>query len=195
MLTTHDMLKTRDAGKQLDVIILDFSKAFDTVDRETLWKILRIYGCPDDLVKLVREFHDGMKGRVSIGGDISDLFEIKHGVKQGCVLAPTLFALYLAAVLETMAFDLEGGVYIKTRMDGGGLFNLSRLKSERHTRKLCIRELLYADDSALVSNSLEEIQEITDKFAEAAKLFGLKINVSNSFSNLHLRNSTPYTPL
>ena len=172
--------KSKEQLRPMYIVFVDFSKAFDTVDRETLWKILSIYGCPDDLVKLVREFHDGMKGRVSIGGDISDLFEIKHGVKQGCVLAPTLFALYLAAVLETMAFDLEGGVYIKTRMDGGGLFNLSRLKSEKHTRKLCIRELLYADDSALVSNSLEEIQEITNKFAEAAKLFGLKINASKT---------------
>ena len=64
--------------------------------------------------------------------------------------------------------------------DGGGLFNLARLRSEKHTRKNCIRELLYADDSALVSNNLEEVQEITNRFADAAKLFGLKINVSKT---------------
>ena len=81
---------------------------------------------------------------LSIGGDISNAFEINHGVKQGCVLAPTLFALYLAAVLDTMTIELSGCVYIKTRMDGGGLFKLSRLKSEKLPRKLCtcIRELL-----------------------------------------------------
>ena len=172
--------KSKEQHRPLYIVFVDFSKAFDTVDRETLWKVLKIYGCPDDLIKLVREFHDGMNGRVSVGGDISDLFEIKHGVKQGCVLAPTLFALYLAAVLDTMSINLDAGVYIKTRMDGGGLFNLSRLKSEKHSRKVCIRELLYADDSALVSNSLEEVQEITNKFAEAAKLFGLRINVSKT---------------
>ena len=59
-------------------------------------------------IKLMREFHDGMYGRVSIGGDISNAFEISHSVKQGCVLAPTLFALYLAAVLDTMTIDLSG---------------------------------------------------------------------------------------
>ena len=61
----------------------------------------------------MREFHDGMYGRVSIGGDISNAFEINHGVKQGCVLAPTLFALYLAAVLDTMTIDLSRGFYIQ----------------------------------------------------------------------------------
>ena len=131
-------------------------------------------------IKLMREFHDGMYGKVSIRGDISNPFEINRGVKQGCVLVPTLFALYLAAVLDTMTIDLSGGVYIKTRMDGGGLFKLSRLKSEKLSRKLCIRELLYADDSALVSNSLQEIQEITNRFVEAAKSFGLKINISKT---------------
>ena len=79
------------------------------------------------------------------------------------MLTPTLFALYLAAVLETMSVDRHGGVYIKTRMDGGGLFKLSRLKSEKLSRREGIRELLYADDSALVSNNLQEMQEITTK--------------------------------
>ena len=91
-----------------------------------------------------------------------------------------MFALYLAAVLETKSNNLSGGVYIKTRVNGGGLYNLARLRSEKHTRKNCIRELLYANNSALVSNNLEEVQEITNRFADAAKLFGLKINVSKT---------------
>ena len=61
---------------------------------------------------MIRQLHDGMTGRVSIGGDISDTFPISHGVKQGCVVAPTLFTLYLGAVLETMSANLASGVYI-----------------------------------------------------------------------------------
>ena len=61
---------------------------------------------------MIRQFHDGMTGRVSIGGDISDAFPINHGVKQGCVLAPTLFTLYLGLVLETMSANLASGIYI-----------------------------------------------------------------------------------
>ena len=108
------------------------------------------------------------------------------------MLAPTLFGLYLAAVLETMSTDLAGGVYIKTRVNGGGIFNLARLKSSKYTREHCIRELLYADDSALVSNNLDEIQTIVDKFSTAARLFGLRTNVSKTellFQPSHQRNS------
>ena len=163
----------------LYIVFVDFSKAFDTVDRGTLWKVLETYGCPNDLVNLIREFHDGLTGSVSIGGEASESFKIGHGVKQGCVLAPTLFALYLTAVLETMSIDLLSGLYIRTRTDGK-LYNLARLKSCRLTREECIRELLYADDSALLSNNLSEIQEIVDRFSSAASLFGLKINASKT---------------
>ena len=80
--------KSMEQHRPLYIVFVDFSKAFDTVDRETLWKVLKLYGCPDALIKLMREFHDGMYGRVSIGGDISNAFEINHGVKQVCMLAP-----------------------------------------------------------------------------------------------------------
>ena len=53
-----------------------------------------------------------MTGRVSTGDDISDAFPINHGMKQGCVLAPTLFTLYLGAVLKTMPANLASGIYI-----------------------------------------------------------------------------------
>ena len=73
---------------------------------------------------MIRQFHDGMTGSVSIGGDIIDAFPINHRVKQGCVLAPTLFTLYLGAVLETMSANLASGIYIQTHSDGK-LFNLA----------------------------------------------------------------------
>ena len=110
--------------------------------------MLEAYGCPDRLINFIRLFH-GVMGKVAIGGDISEAFDIKHGVKQGCVVAPTLFTLYPAAVLETMANNLTRGVYINTRTNGK-LFNLTRLKVCTKTLEVCVQERLYADDSALV---------------------------------------------
>ena len=125
-----------------------------------------------------------------MAGDISEAFAVNHGVKEGCVLTPTLFTLYLTAVLETMEANLNKGIFMKTRSDGK-LFNLSRLKASSRTRELCVRELLYADDSALVATNHEDIQEIVYRFSAAATLFGLKINVSETD---HLYQPPPDEP-
>ena len=64
----------------------------------------------------IQEFHDGMAGAVCIGGSTTDPFEITHGLKQGCVLAPTLFTLFLAALLSTVSEHLSTGVFIRTKI-------------------------------------------------------------------------------
>ena len=64
------------------MVLIDLSKSFDTVDRSTLWTLLRRYGCPETFVKIIQEFHDRMAGAVSIGGSTTDPFEISHGLKQ-----------------------------------------------------------------------------------------------------------------
>ena len=137
--------------QSLYMVFVDLSK--HTVHRSTLWTLLRIYGCPETFVKIIQEFHDGMAGAVSIGGSTTDLFEISHGLKQGCVLAPTLFTLFLVTLLST--------VFIRTRSDGK-LFKLARLKASTKTREICIRELLFADDAAIVAqryaSSLNKLQ-------------------------------------
>ena len=70
------------------------------------------------------------------------------------MLPPTLFPLYFTAVLETTNEGLNRGVFIRIRTDGK-LLNLARLRAHTKTLKMCIRELLYADDSALVANNAD----------------------------------------
>ena len=71
---------------------VDLTKAFDTVSRDGLWKIMVKFGCPPRFIAMVRQFHDGMQARVQNDGEFSEPFEVTNGVKQGCVLAPTLLA-------------------------------------------------------------------------------------------------------
>ena len=95
------------------------------------------------------------------------------------MLAPTLFGLFLAAVLETTSSNLsdaQHGVYLHSRTDGS-LFNLARLRAKTKCREICVRELLYADNSALVAQSLEDLQTILDRFVDASDAFGLTINI------------------
>jgi hypothetical protein len=167
--------KAVEQQQSLYMVFIDLSKAFDTVGRSTLWIFLRRYGCPETFVKIIQEFHDGMAGAVSIGGSTTDPFEISHGLKQGWGLAPTLITLFLATVSE----HLSTGVFIRTRSDGK-LFKLARLKASTKNRELCIRELLFADDAAIVAHTLEDIRELCKLFEQAATMFGLTINTKKT---------------
>ena len=128
---------------------------------------------------LVNRYLVDMAGAVSIGGSTTDPFEISHCLKQGCVLAPTLFTPFLTALLSTVSEHLSAGVFIRTRSDGK-LFQLARLKVCTKTREPCIRELLFSDDAAIVAYTLEDTREVCKQFEQTATLFGLTINTKKT---------------
>ena len=80
--------KCQEQNSQLYTTFVDLTKAFDTVSRDGLWRIMKKFGCPEQFIKMVRQFHDGMLARVQDDGNFSDPFPVTNGVKQGCVLAP-----------------------------------------------------------------------------------------------------------
>ena len=82
------------------MVFVDFSKAFDTGGRTGLWQLLRKYGCPEKFTTMIEVLHTGMMANVSVGGEVSESFSVTNGVKQGCVLAPTLFSILLSAMLD-----------------------------------------------------------------------------------------------
>ena len=79
---------------------IDLTKAFDSVSRDGLFKILPKIGCPPKLLNIIKSFHHNMKGTVVYDGSTSEAFNIRSGVKQGCVLAPTLFGIFFAVLLR-----------------------------------------------------------------------------------------------
>ena len=151
--------KCREHRKDLYMAFIDLSKAFDTVNRELLWEILERLGVPPKFRNILRQFHDGMQACVSVGGQQSPCFNVDVGVKQGCVLAPTIFNLFLSVVtlLAHKLLDPSDGVQIQYRLDGN-LFNIRRLQATTKTTTQCIHELQYADDNALIAHSPEALQ-------------------------------------
>ena len=105
----------------LYMIFDNFTKAFDTVN------ILRKLGCLEYFVWLVAALHAGMKVSVSLK-ELSKPFEDEYGVKQGCVLAPILFSIFLSMVLSDAFTDCNQEVWIQRR-PGANLFNASQFKS------------------------------------------------------------------
>ena len=96
---------------------------------------------------------------------------------QGCVLAPILFSIFLSSMLEVAFRDMGDRIYIQSRWNAD-LFTHFRAKTK--TTNILVRELLFADDSALIAQSAEEIQRIVDSFANASSKISLKINIKKT---------------
>jgi hypothetical protein len=144
-----------------------------------MYKILLKLGCPKKFVKMIRLLHDGMEACVLDQGEKSDPFHINNGVKQGCVLAPTLFSIVFSVLLLVAFKEAEDGVLINHRFDGGA-FNIRRLKTSSRTRQTLVRDFLYADDVALADTSLDGVQRLTDRFAAACRTLGLTISIKKT---------------
>lgn len=170
--------KGREQRKPVMFIFWDLQKAFDKVPRPAMWATLSRFGCPEHFVSLIRSLHDGMEGRVCYQGSLSDPFPITGGLKQGCVLAPTLFSLYLAAMLNEIPPEAPG-VDLRSRFDGG-VFNLARLRSAKKTTACRVRELQYADDNATINQSIADLQQTANYYSEAYQRFGMQVNVNKT---------------
>ena len=173
--------KCREQNKGLYITFVDLTKAFDTVSRQGMWLILERLGCPPKFLNTIIQLHEGQQGQVKLNSESSEPFPITNGVKQGCVLAPTLFSIYFSMVLNQAmgGLDNKDAVYIRYRPDGN-LFDLRRLKARTKTTDRIIRDLLFADDAALVAHSESALQQITTCFAEAARLFGLEVSLKKT---------------
>ena len=110
-------------------------------------------------VWMPREVHNYNRGsrimaNVTVGVEFSESFSVTNGVKQGCVLVPTLFSIFLSAMLDEVFRDLDDGIYIQSRQSAD-LFNVAHFRAKTKTTRILMRELLSADDSALVAHSAE----------------------------------------
>ena len=120
-----------------------------------------------------------MKRIVQFDGNVSDSFNICSGVKQGCVLAPTLFGIFLAMLLEHASGQATEGIYLHTRSDGK-LFNLARLKAKTKVREILIRDMLFADDVAVATHTQHQLQSSIDRFSQACRDFGLNMSLKKT---------------
>ena len=130
--------KCQEQNVDLCMTFVDLTKAFDTVSREGLWKSMAKFGCPAKFIAMVQQFHDGMLARVQNDGEFSDSFPVTNGVKQGCILASTLFSMMFSAMLTDAFQDGDNGIPIRYRFDGK-LFNLRRLQAKSKVQTEVLR--------------------------------------------------------
>ena len=137
LTTSAGSWKNQEFQKNIYFCFLDYAKAFDCVDHNKLWKILKELGITDQLSCLLRNLYAGQEATVRTGHRTADWFQIGKGVCQGCIFSPCLFKLYAAYIMRKAGLEeAQAGIKIAGR-------NISNLR--------------YADDTTLMAQSEEEL--------------------------------------
>ena len=151
------MEKAREFQKNIYFCLIDYAKAFDYVDHNKLWKILKEMGIPDHLTCLLRNLYAGQEATVRTGHGTIDWFQIRKGVRQGCILSPCLFNLYAEYIMRNVGLEEAKA----------GIKNAGRN----------INNLRYTDDTSLIEESKEELKSLLMKVKEESEEAGLKLSI------------------
>ena len=136
--STRSSKKARVFQKNIYFLFIDLVKAFDCVDHNKLWKILKEMGIPDHLTCLLRILYAIQEATVRTGHGKTDWFQIRKGVHQGCILSPCLFNFYAEYIMRHAGLkEAQAGIKIARR-------NINNLR--------------YADDTILKAESEEELK-------------------------------------
>ena len=152
--------KAREFQKNIYFCFMDQAKAFDCVDHNKLWKILKEMEIPDHLTSLLRNLYASQEATVRTGYGTTDWFQIGKGVHQGCILSPCLFNLHAKYIMRNAGLEeAQAGIKIARR-------NINNLR--------------YADDTTLVAESKEELKSLLMKVKEESEKVGLKLNIQKT---------------
>lgn len=134
----------KEFSKSISMCFIDYSKAFDCVDHNLMWRYLREMGVPEHLVMLLHNLYEGQKATVRTEQGCCEQFDVKKGVRQGCILSPPLFNLYSEQIMRNAGIkDMTEGVKVGGR-------NANNLR--------------YADDTTLLAETAPDLKELLDQY-------------------------------
>src|SRR5574340_330847 len=150
------MEKVRKFQKNIYFCYIDYAKAFDRVDHNKLWKIMKEMGIPGHLTCLLRNLYAGQEATVRTGHGTTDWFQIG----KGCILSLCLFNFYAEYIMRNAGLDeAQAGIKIAGR-------NINNLR--------------YADDTTLMAESEEELKTLLMKVKVESEKVGLKLNIQKT---------------
>ena len=173
--TTMGLRKRKEHGLETYALFIDLVKAFDTVPRDALFRVLRRFGMPDHFVDIVIRLHFGAKVKVKIG-EVDSEIDSSIGVRQGSCEGPVLFLFIMQAAMETM--EWPAGVerpQFSTRVDGVTTGEDPNRKRGATTFELWAS--MFADDCALFFSTRRDFELGTQRVYDHLKRFGLQMHV------------------
>jgi len=167
--------KYEEFSKELYVCYIDFHKAFDSVWRKGLWKVMRHYGYPEKIIRVLESvYKDTFSARLattSVDGELTEWFETIVGVLQGCVLSSLLFNIFLEIVIAIALHRTGSGAVING---------------------VLLSDLRFADDIALLAEKEKELQELVTDVAEISTKMGMCINTTKTETQCSARVATSF---
>ncbi|RUS87436.1 hypothetical protein EGW08_004811 [Elysia chlorotica] len=144
----------------LYTVFVDFQKAFDSVDREIIWKLMHYYGIPTKFITIIQTLYEDATCQVIHDGKLTEPFNVQTGVRQGCLLSPTIFLIVIDWVMRQATKNQRTGI--------------------QWTLMRQLEDLDFADDISLLSHKLDDAQKKLCRVAEEAEKTGLQINISKT---------------
>ena len=172
------MQRAKEFNVPVFLCFIDLFKAYHSVNRNLLWAVLRrVYNFPEKFVSIIEALYKKTYEVVRFEGQFSGEYKVESGVKQGDVLAPTLFNLFLDVIIRTaMMKHPDAGFHIQYNFDAP-LVNNSRHKFKMSDK---VQILMYADDVVLLSNDRSVMNSLIQSLSEGFTRYGLKINTQKS---------------
>ena len=146
----------------LYVVFIDYEKAFDSVDRSTLWKLLQHYGIPEKIIRMIRLAYEPSTCQVIHGNTLTEPFTVLSGVRQGCLLSLFLFLLVMDWIMKETTKDQARGI--------------------QWTLSKHLEDIDFADDVALLSQRHNNMTQKLESIRETAAMIGLKVNTQKTKS-------------
>ncbi|RUS71649.1 hypothetical protein EGW08_020589 [Elysia chlorotica] len=135
-------------------------KAFDSVDREVIWKLMQYYGIPHKFINIIRRLYENSTCQVIHDGKLTDPFKVETGVRQGCLLSPTIFLIVIDWVMRASTTGTKTGI--------------------QWTFARQLEDLDFADDICLLSHRYQDAQAKLSRLAREAAKTGLHINIQKT---------------
>jgi len=152
--------KQKSSRKNIYFCFIDYTKAFDCVDHNKLWTILKEMGIPNHLTCLLRNLYVGQEATVRTGHGTTDWFQIGKGIRQGCILSSCLFNLYPEYIMRNAGLEeAQAGIKVAGR-------NINNLR--------------YADDTTLTAESKEELKSLLMKVKGENENVDLTLNIQKT---------------
>ena len=141
--------------------------------------VLRKLGVPDVLVEIVMSFHSNMQPKVRVDGELLEEIEVTNGLRQGCIMAPTLFNLFACAVAERWTErirEVEGaGTQILYKLDQQLFRRLTRKASES-----CLHKGEFTDDVVLMARSKDAAAAALRTYVDVTRAFGMTVSITKT---------------